>query len=89
VAVSVDPSEVSLKMKGELHLDFPLLSDPDEKVIGRYGLVHAKGNQGADIARPADLLLDGQGVIRWALFTDDYRIRAHPDALLAAARQLR
>jgi hypothetical protein len=57
-------------------------------VIKRYGLLHAKGNGDLDISRPADLLLDGQGVIRWAMFTDNIRVRAHPEALLDAARRL-
>jgi peroxiredoxin len=77
-------------LKADLHLGFPLLSDSDEQVIKRYGLLHAKGHHGeSDIARPADLLLDGNGVIRWAMFTDNYRIRPHPEALLEAARKLR
>lgn len=76
-------------MKGELQLPFPLLSDADEQVLKRYGLVHQKAHGGADIARPAVLLLDGQGVIRWAMFTDNFRVRAHPEALLQAAKQLR
>jgi peroxiredoxin len=59
-------------------------------VIKRYGLAHEKGRyDGADISRPADLLLDSHGVIRWAMFTDNWRVRAHPEALLAAARDLR
>jgi peroxiredoxin len=82
--------EKSAKMKSELHLGFPLLSDPDEKVIKRYGLAHEKGGQdGSDISRPADMLLDGDGVIRWAMFTDNFRIRARPEQLLEAAKRLR
>lgn len=76
-------------MKRELQLPFPLLSDAEEQVIKRYGLLHHKGHGEADIARPAVLLLDGQGVIRWAMFTDNFRVRARPEALLRAARQLR
>lgn len=76
-------------MKRELQLPFPLLADTDEQVIKRYGLLHQHGRGDADIARPAVLLLDGQGVIRWAMFTDNFRVRAHPEALLRAATQLR
>jgi hypothetical protein len=58
-------------------------------VIERYGLVHAKGRFGtSDISRPADLLLDANGIIRWAMFTENWRVRARPEALLAAARDL-
>jgi peroxiredoxin len=89
VAVSADPQEDSAKMKRELGIPFPLLSDEDEQVIKRYGLIHEKGKGPEDISRPADLLLDPQGVIRWAMFTDNIRVRAHPEALLEAARKLR
>lgn len=85
----MDSSEESAKLKHELALPFSLLSDADEQVIRRYGLVHTKGRyDGADVSRPADLLLDSHGVIRWAMFTDNWRVRAHPEALLAAARDL-
>jgi peroxiredoxin len=76
-------------MKRELGLGFSLLSDEDEQVIKRYGLLHANGGGGGDIPRPANLLLDNQGVIRWAMFTDNVRVRAHPAALLEAAKKLR
>jgi peroxiredoxin len=89
VAVSSDPQDVSAKMKSDLGIGFPLLSDEEEEVIKRYGLLHTKGYGDADIARPANLLLDKQGVIRWAMFTDNVRVRAHPDALLKAAKELR
>jgi peroxiredoxin len=76
-------------LKADLHLGFPLLSDSDEEVIKRYGLLHEKGRGGeSDIARPAELLLDRSGVIRWAMFTDNFRVRVHPEAVLEAARQL-
>jgi peroxiredoxin len=76
-------------MKRELHLDFPLLSDSDERVIKEYGLLHEKGQGGHDIARPADLLLDDDGVVRWARFTDNIRVRPHPEEILAEAKRLR
>ena len=88
VGISVDPKEASARLERDLGLDFPLLSDTDEQVIKRYRLVHEKGHGGADIARPANLLLDASGVIRWAAFTDNIRVRPHPDALLLAARRL-
>ena len=89
VGVSSDPQEASAKMKSELGLGFPLLSDEEEQVIKSYGLLHTDANGDEDISRPATLLLDKQGVIRWAMFTDNVRVRAHPDALLKAAKDLR
>jgi len=88
VAISADEKEPLAEMQRELGLPFALLSDPDEKVIKSYGLLHAGGNGGKDISRPAELLLDGQGVIRWAMFTDNLRVRARPEMVLEAAGKL-
>jgi len=82
VRISSDPPDALAKMKGELHLLFPLLSDGDEQVIQRYGLMHQQGKREANIAHPAVLLLDREGVIRWAMFTDNVRVRVRPEALL-------
>jgi peroxiredoxin len=90
LAISVDSREESAQLKKDLHLDFPLLSDPDEMVIKRYGLHHDSGGPSASsIARPANLLVDGNGVIRWAMFTENVRVRVHPAELLEAAKGLR
>jgi peroxiredoxin len=88
LAISADPKDVSAKLKSELHIGFPLLSDEDEQVVKQYGLLHPGGNNGSDISRPANLLLDTQGVIRWAAFTDNIHVRPHPEAVLGAAKQL-
>lgn len=68
LAISADSREESAQLKKALNLDFPLLSDPDEVAIKRCGLLHPKGGRSSDIARPANLLLDSEGVIRWAMF---------------------
>lgn len=88
VGISVDPDSASAKLKSDLHLGFPLLSDRDGQVSRRYGLLHPKGHADSDIARPAELLLDREGVIRWAMFTDNVRVRARPELVLEAAKRL-
>ena len=88
LAISVDDEEDSARMKRELSLTFPLLSDEDEAVTKRYGLLHEKGHD-RNIARPANLLLDGGGVIRWAVFTDNIRVRTHPAEVLEQAKALK
>jgi peroxiredoxin len=87
VAISIDPPAESVRLKRALDLPFPLLSDEDRVVARRYHLVHAGGGRdGEDLYRPAELLLDGNGVIRWASFTENWRVRARPQAIAAALR---
>jgi len=54
-------------------------------VIRRYGILHPKaGEDGRDIARPAEFFVDSAGIVRWENLTDDLRIRARPELVLEA-----
>lgn len=90
VAISVDAPEVSRKLAGKAGYTFPILSDPDDAVIRRYDLLHKAGSpDGSDISRPAEFLVDSSGVVRWTNFTEDIRVRARADEMLAAAKELK
>jgi peroxiredoxin len=59
-------------------------------VIRRYDLLHAgAGIDGADIARPAEFLVDSSGTVRWVNLTENYWVRARPEQILEAAKTLR
>ena len=84
-AISVDSTENSRKLSQAKGDTFPVLSDPNAEVIRRYGLLHHKGGEdGQDIARPAEILIDATGTIRWENLTDDLRVRARPGQVLEA-----
>jgi peroxiredoxin len=52
-------------------------------------VLHAKGGEeGKDIARPAEFLVDAAGTIRWVNLTDDIRVRARPESVLTALNRL-
>jgi len=69
---------------------YTFLSDRNAEAIREYDLLHAKaGEDGRDIARPAEFLLDSQGVVRWRNLTADFRVRATGEDVLAAAQTLR
>ena len=90
VAISVDAPEVSRNLASKSGYTFPILSDPDAAVIRRYHLLHpAGGPDEHDIARPAEFLVDSSKIVRWDNFTEDIRVRARADEMLAAARELR
>ena len=36
------------------------------------------------MARPAEFLIDRNGVVRWRNITDDYRVRMRPEEVLRA-----
>lgn len=62
---------------------FPFLSDQKTEVIRRWDLLHAgAGENGMDIARPAEFLIDKTGTVRWINLTENYFIRARPEDVL-------
>ena len=82
-AISVDSSAASRKLSRDQGYTFAFLSDPKAEVIRRYGVLHpGAGENGQDIARPAEFLIDAKGVIRWVNLTDDIRVRARPEVVL-------
>ena len=87
VAISVDAPQVSENRRRKAGYTFTFLSDPNTEAIRRYDLLHkGAGENGHDIARPAEFLIDRSGTVRWANLTEDLRIRARPEQMLAAAR---
>lgn len=89
VAISVDPSEVSRRHAQKLGLTFTFLSDTNAQVTRAYDLLHrGAGPNGTDVARPAEFLIDATGTIRWVNLTESVTVRARPEEVLKAARDL-
>ena len=90
MAISVDAPEVSRDMREQAGYTYTFLSDPQAEVIRRYDLVHAgAGEQGRDIARPGEFLVDSSGTVRWVNLTENYWVRARPEQFIEAAKALR
>ena len=88
-AISVDSPEESRKLRQDRGYTYTFLSDPKAEVIRRFGVLHAgAGEDGRDIAAPAEFLVDSSGTIRWAKLTDDVRVRARPEDVLKAVDEL-
>jgi peroxiredoxin len=82
----VDTPEESETLRRSQGYTFPILSDANGDVIRRWDLVHLHGRQdGADISRPAEFLIDPSGKVRWVNLTEDFVVRARPAQALAAA----
>jgi len=85
----VDTPDVSRALSSKAGYTFTILSDPKAEVIRRYDLLHRGGGpEGSDISRPAEFLVDSSGVVRWVNFTEDIRVRAKADEMLAAANSI-
>ncbi len=90
VAISVDSPDASRNLVQQAGYTFPFLSDQNAEVIKRYDLVHAgAGENGHDIARPAEFLLDSTGTVRWIHLTENYWVRARPEEVLEVSKQLK
>jgi peroxiredoxin len=88
VGISVDSPEINRQQSQRRGYTFPLLSDPKAQVIRRYDVLHpGAGPKGADIARPAEFLLDSNGIVRWVNLTENIAVRARPEQILSAFDQ--
>jgi len=89
VAISVDSPEESARLCQKAKYTYTFLSDRRAEVIRSYDLLHkGAGENGQDIARPAEFLLDSSGVVRWRNLTEDFRVRATGEDVVKAAQTL-
>ena len=89
IAISVDAPEATENLKKKSGYTYTFLSDPNAKAIRRYDLLHkGAGVESHDIARPAEILVDKSGTVRWINLTENIRLRARPEQMIAAAKHL-
>lgn len=90
MAISVDSPDTSRNFAQQAGYSFTFLSDPNAETIRRYDLVHAgAGENGHDIARPAEFLIDSTGTVRWVNLTENYWVRARPEQILEVSKLLK
>jgi len=89
VAISPDSNEHSQKVANGLHLAYRFVADRDLAVTRRYGLIQAgAGPNGQDVPRPATIVLDRDGVVKWFSVSRNFQVRPDPDDVLRAVRAL-
>ena len=96
-AISVDPPEMSksfaekIASDGKGPLNFPLLSDPEHKIIDAYGLRDPayEGQKVYGIPHPAVYVIDKKGKVVWAKIESNYRERPAVDEIRAALNVLK
>jgi peroxiredoxin len=89
IALSPDPNAQSQRLADGLRLGYRFVSDGDLAVTRRYGLVHPRGgSDGQDVPRPATVVLDRDGVVRWLSLADNFQVRPDPGDVVRAVRAL-
>lgn len=87
-ALSYDSTEVLTDFAERRGITFPLLSDPDSRVIRAFGLLndvdYPVGNAAYGVPFPGTFVTDGRGVIRRKTFERTYQERRTAASLLAA-----
>ena len=90
LAISVDSHEESRALMKARGYTFSFLADPDTRgAIAGYGVIHKSGGEnGNDIARPAEFLVDPNGTIRWENLTENLLARLRPQQALRVIDEL-
>lgn len=82
--VSYDSVEILKYFSDRRKIEFPLLSDPDSKIIRMYQVLNAEGaGPNAGMARPGYFFIDPKGNIREKFFEAKYRERLTGNNVLA------
>jgi hypothetical protein len=83
-AISYDSQDI-LKFFADRHkIDYPMLGDPDSKIIKEYGVFnHEATGMQKGFARPGYFFIDANGVIREKFFEAKYRERLTGNSIIA------
>jgi len=82
--ISYDSVEILKYFSDRRKIDFPLLSDPDSRIIRKYQILNSEAvGPNAGMARPGYFFIDTEGTIREKFFEAKYRERLTGNTLLA------
>jgi hypothetical protein len=83
-AASYDSEEI-LKFFADRHkIDYPMLADPESKIIQAYGVLNAEATgMQKGFARPGYFFIDSGGIIREKFFEAKYRERLTGNSIIA------
>jgi peroxiredoxin len=76
----------NISKNGEKPSGFIFLSDPEHKVIDRYGILNESSK---GLPHPATYVIDKSGIVRWKFAEIDYRVRPTNKQILTALKALR
>jgi hypothetical protein len=83
-AISYDSEEILKFFAGRHNITYPLLADPDSKIIKEYGVFnHEATGMQKGFARPGYFFIDPHGVIKEKFFEAKYRERLTGNSILS------
>ncbi len=83
-AISYDSAAILKYFADRQHIDFPLLADPDSKLIRDYHVLNTEAvGQFLGMARPGYFFIDPKGIIREKFFEAKYRQRLSGNNVIA------
>lgn len=84
-AISYDSPAILKSFSERMKITYPLLSDPDSKIIRAYGILNETAPKGMTygIPYPGTYILNPKGVVVEKYFEDDYSQRYTASAILA------
>jgi len=83
-AISYDSEAILKYFADRQHIDFPLLADPDSRVIRDYHVLNTEAvGQFQGMARPGYFFVDPSGIIRQRFFEAKYRERLSGNNVIA------
>ena len=85
LAISVEDITIGQRVSDLLDLQYPVLSDPDYRIVGQYGVYNLLGDS---LATPSVFLVDAEGVIRWVYVGETTRDRPANETILDELRGL-
>ena len=85
MAISYDSPAVLKSFAERKHITFPMLSDPESKIIKAYGILNVSSPPGPfyGIPYPGTYIVDTKGVVVSKFFEDDYSQRYTTSAILS------
>jgi peroxiredoxin len=82
--ISYDSMDILKYFSDRRKIDFPLLSDPDSKIIRMYQVLNSEAiGPNAGMARPGYFFIDTEGMIREKFFEAKYRERLTGNTVLS------
>lgn len=69
-------------------IEYELLTDPEHRVIDRYGLFNPDEPKSRPVPHPALYVVDKDGRVRYGFVEVNYKVRAEPADVIAVLESL-